>query len=51
MESNEKLMDWLERRFETKVVEKVSITIAKKKVLQQEKAHVMIELILKVQHL
>ena len=31
IESNDKLMDWLARRFETKVVDKVSITITKQK--------------------
>ena len=50
MESYEKLMDQLARRFETMVVYKVSITIAKKKVLLQEKEQVMIELIQKEQH-
>ena len=51
MESNEKLMDWSGRRFQNKVVDKVSITIAEEKVQLQEKVQVMIELIHKVQHL
>ena len=37
MESNKKLMEWSTRRFETKVVNKVSITIDKKKVQLKER--------------
>lgn len=36
IESNEKLMDWLVERFKNKVVDKVSIIIAKPKVQLQE---------------
>lgn len=37
IESNEKLMDWSTRRFETKIVDKVSITIVEQKVQLQER--------------
>ena len=45
MESNEKIMNWSMRRFENKVLEKVSITILKKEVQLKERIRVMIELI------
>ena len=51
VESIDKLMDWSARRFETKVVDKVSITITEKKVQLQERVQIMIELIQKVKNL
>ena len=48
LESNEKLIYWSIRRFETRVVDKVSITIAEEKVLLQERVQIMIELIQRV---